>query len=148
MRFSDEVKCSCNSTVLKYKKILTRRSTCISLICCLPAKDKMPHNATANGAERDLLFTFFLFRFCHDLRGGCKSQKKQLEKVNVLIERAPVCKSIFVRGIPENTPLEEIENYFDKFGIVEKFVTNEEEVKATRVNERIAIVYFKTDNST
>ena len=74
--------------------------------------------------------------------------KNQLEKVNVLIERAPVCKSIFVRGIPENTPQEELENYFDKFGVVEKFVTNEEEVKAKRVNERIAIVYFKTDNST
>ncbi|XP_020616557.1 uncharacterized RNA-binding protein C660.15-like isoform X3 [Orbicella faveolata] len=74
--------------------------------------------------------------------------KNQLEKVNVLIERAPVCKSIFVRGIPENTPQEEFENYFDKFGVVEKFITNEEEVKARRVNEKRAIVYFKTDKST
>lgn len=74
--------------------------------------------------------------------------KNQLEKVNVLIERAPVCNSIFVRGIPENTPQEEIENYFDKFGVVEKFVTNAEEVKAQRVNEKMAIVCFKTDKST
>lgn len=74
--------------------------------------------------------------------------KNQLEKVNVLIERAPVCKSIFVRGIPENTPREEFENYFDKFGVVEKFITNEEEVKARTVNEKRAIVYFKTDKST
>lgn len=74
--------------------------------------------------------------------------KNQLEKVNVLIERAPVCKSILVRGIPENTPQEEVENYFDKFGVVEKFVTNAEEVKAERVKEKIAIVYFKTILST
>ena len=73
--------------------------------------------------------------------------KNQVERVNVLIERAPVCKSIFVRGIPENTPQEEIENYFDKFGVVEKFVTNAEEVKAKRAKEKMAIVYFKTDNS-
>ena len=71
--------------------------------------------------------------------------KNQLEKVNVLIERAPVCKSIFVRGIPENTPQEEVENYFDKFGVVEKFVTNAQE--EVRVNEKRAIVYFKTDKS-
>jgi len=74
--------------------------------------------------------------------------RNQLEKVNIRIERAPVCKSIFVRGIPENTPQEEVENYFDKFGVVEKFVTNAEEVEAQRVNEKRAIVYFKTDKST
>lgn len=58
------------------------------------------------------------------IREEAAKQKNQLEKVNVLIERAPVCKSIFIRGIPENTPQEEVEDYFDKFGIVEKFVTN------------------------
>lgn len=73
--------------------------------------------------------------------------KNQLEKVNVQIERAPVCKSVFVRGIPANTPQEEFESYFDRFGVVEKFVTNEEEVKAQRVKEKMAIVYFKTHKS-
>lgn len=74
--------------------------------------------------------------------------KNQLEKVNVLIERAPVCKSVFVRGIPENTPQEEVASYFDRFGVVEEFVTNEEDVKAQRVKEKMAIVYFKTYKST
>lgn len=82
------------------------------------------------------------------IREEAAKQKNQLEKVNVLIERAPVCKSIFIRGIPENTPQEEVENYFDKFGIVEKFATNVEEVKAQRMKEKRAIVYFKTDKST
>lgn len=82
------------------------------------------------------------------IREEAAKQKNQLEKVNVLIERAPVCKSIFIRGIPENTPQEEVENYFDKFGIVEKFVTNVEEVKAQRMKEKRAIVYFKTDKRT
>lgn len=82
------------------------------------------------------------------IREEAAKQKNQLEKVNVLIERAPVCKSIFIRGIPENTPQEEVEDYFDKFGIVEKFVTNVEEVKAQRMKEKRAIVYFKTDKRT
>lgn len=82
------------------------------------------------------------------IREEAAKQKNQLEKVNVLIERAPVCKSIFIRGIPENTPQEEVEDYFDKFGIVEKFATNVEEVKAQRMKEKRAIVYFKTDKRT
>lgn len=82
------------------------------------------------------------------IREEAAKQKNQLEKVNVLIERAPVCKSIFIRGIPENTPQEEVENYFDKFGIVEKFAPNADEAKAQRMKEKRAIVYFKTDKST
>lgn len=82
------------------------------------------------------------------IREEAAKQKNQLEKVNVLIERAPVCKSIFIRGIPENTPQEEVVNYFGKFGIVENFATNVEEVEAQRMKEKRAIVYFKTDKST
>ncbi|KAJ7381858.1 hypothetical protein OS493_038622 [Desmophyllum pertusum] len=47
-----------------------------------------------------------------------EAAKKKLGNVDVVIERAPVCKSIFVRGIPENTPQEVIEKYFDNFGVV------------------------------
>ena len=66
---------------------------------------------------------------------------------DVLIERAPVCKSIFVRGIPLNTPEEEIENHFEKLGIVEKFCFNTKEVKERRAKEMRAIVYFKSEKS-
>lgn len=65
----------------------------------------------------------------------------------VRIERAPVCKSIFVREIPENRTQEEVEKYFEKFGIVERFCSNMEEVKAGRVMEKRAIVYFKSEKS-
>lgn len=42
---------------------------------------------------------------------------------------------------------EEIENYFEKFGIVEKFCFNIKEVKERRVKEMRVIVYFKSEKS-
>lgn len=88
-----------------------------------------------------------LFLDFDKIREEAAKPKNQLGKANVLIERAPVCKSIFVSEIPENTSQEEIEKYFVKFGVVEKFVTNIEEVKAGRTKEGRAIVYFKNEKS-
>lgn len=76
-----------------------------------------------------------------------KAEEETLEGVNVLIERAPVCKSVFVSQISENTPKETIEEYFDKFGVVEKIVSNIEEVNAKRVKDQRAILYFKSEKS-
>ena len=72
---------------------------------------------------------------------------RKLDYENVLIERAPVCKSIFVSGIPENISQETVETYFDQFGVVEKFVSNIKEVEAKRAKEQKAILYFKSENS-
>ena len=83
-----------------------------------------------------------------EIREEAAKPKNKLEYVNVVIERAPVCKSIFVGGIPENTSQKEVVKYFNKFGVVEKFVTNTEEVKAQRMKEKRAIVYFKHERST
>ena len=75
------------------------------------------------------------------------ARKKTLEDVHVLIERAPVCKSIFVSGIPEDTPQEAVEEYFDKFGVVEKILSNIGEEKAKRVKDQRAILYFQSEKS-
>ena len=75
------------------------------------------------------------------------ARKKTLEDVHVLIERAPVCKSVFVRGIPEDTSQETVEKYFDKFGVVEKILSNIGEEKAKRVKDQRAILYFQSEKS-
>ena len=46
-----------------------------------------------------------------------------------------------------NTLEEEIENHFEKLGIVEKFCFNTKEVKERRAKEMRAIVYFKSEKS-
>ena len=74
-----------------------------------------------------------------------EAKKKPLDGVNVLIERAPECKSIYVSGILENTSREHVETYFDRIGAVENVVFNpawDEEGKDKR-----AIVYFKDKKS-
>ncbi|CAH3191080.1 unnamed protein product, partial [Porites evermanni] len=76
-----------------------------------------------------------------------EAKNRKLDYEFVLIERAPVCKSIFVKGIPEDTPQETIEKYFDKFGVVEKLVSNTTEVKAKKAKEKRAILYFKKEKS-
>ena len=76
-----------------------------------------------------------------------EAKNRKLDYEFVFIERAPVCKSIFVKGIPEDTPQETIEMYFDKFGVVEKLVSNTTEVKANRAKEQRAILYFKNEKS-
>ena len=76
-----------------------------------------------------------------------EAKNRKLDYEFVLIERAPVCKSIFVKGIPEDTPQETIEKYFDKFGVVEKLVSNTTEVKANKAKEQRAILYFKKEKS-
>ena len=76
-----------------------------------------------------------------------EAKNRKLDYEFVLIERAPVCKSIFVKGIPEDTPQETIEEYFDNFGLVEKLVSNTTEVKANRAKEQRAILYFKNEYS-
>ena len=37
--------------------------------------------------------------------------------------------------------------YFDKFGVVEKLVSNTTEVKANKAKEQRAILYFKKEKS-
>ena len=107
----------------------------------------------------NLVLKIYFFRFCSllwlqfilsdykfdKIREEAKNRKLDYEFV--LIERAPVCKSIFVKGIPEDTPQETIEKYFDKFGVVEKLVSNTTEVKANKAKEQRAILYFKKEKS-
>lgn len=74
-----------------------------------------------------------------------EAAKKPLDGVNVLIERAPECKSIYVSGFLENTSREQVETYFDEIGALENVVFNpawDEEGKDKR-----AIVYFKEKKS-
>lgn len=74
-----------------------------------------------------------------------QAAKKPLDGVNVLIERAPECKSIYVSGFLENTSREQVETYFDEIGALENVVFNpawDEEGKDKR-----AIVYFKEKKS-
>ena len=75
------------------------------------------------------------------------ARNRTLEDVHVLIERAPVCKSIFVSGISEDTPQEAVEKYFDQFGVVEKILSNIGEEKEKRVKDRRAILYFQSEKS-
>ena len=44
------------------------------------------------------------------LRGA---QKRALDGVNVLIERAPECKSVYVSGFSDKTTQEKVQTYFD-----------------------------------
>lgn len=74
-----------------------------------------------------------------------EAAKKPLDGVNVLIERAPECKSIYVSGFSENTSREQVEAYFDEIGALENVVFNPawgEEGKDKR-----AIVFFKEKKS-
>ena len=75
-----------------------------------------------------------------------EAEKRPLDRVNVLIERAPVCKSIYVSGFSENTSKEAVESYFDEIGALEDVVFSpswdEEEKPIKRV-----IVYFKDKKS-
>lgn len=75
------------------------------------------------------------------------ARNRKCENVDLLIERAPVCKSIFVRGIPEDTPQEMIEEYFDQFGVVERIVSNIGKVEESKVKDHRAILYFKSERS-
>ena len=74
-----------------------------------------------------------------------EAAKKALDGVNVLIERAPECKSVFVSGFLEDTSKEQVETYFDEIGALEYVAFNpawDEEGKDKR-----AIVYFKEKKS-
>ena len=74
-----------------------------------------------------------------------EAAKKPLDGVNVLIERAPECKSIYVSGFSENTSKEQVETYFDEIGSLENVVFNpawDEDGKDKR-----AIVFFKEKKS-
>lgn len=70
-----------------------------------------------------------------------EAEKRPLDGVNVLIERAPKCKSIYVSGFSDHTTKEDVQTYFDGVGELEEVVFNPawgEEGKDKR-----AIVYFK-----
>ena len=70
--------------------------------------------------------------------------------MNVLIERAPECKSIFVGGFSEDTTVEQVETYFEKkIGALDP-------VRGVQINHQLwneekkhkrAIVYFKDKKS-
>ena len=69
--------------------------------------------------------------------------------MNVLIERAPECKSIYVTGFSENTSMEDVQTYFDNE------VGELDPVRGVAFNPRWdedekykrAIVYFKHKRS-
>ena len=42
------------------------------------------------------------------------AQKRALDGLNVLIERAPECKSVYVSGFSDKTTQEKVQTYFDK----------------------------------
>ena len=74
-----------------------------------------------------------------------EAAKKQLDGVHLLIERAPICKSIYVSGFLENTSKEQVEAYFDEIGALENVVFNP--AWDEKGNDKRAIVYFKEKKS-
>ena len=75
-----------------------------------------------------------------------EAERKPVDGVHVLIERAPECKSVYVSGFLENTSREQVETYFDKIGALENVVFNPSWDKEGK--DKRAIVYFKKKKST
>lgn len=73
------------------------------------------------------------------------AKERPLERVQVLIERAPECRSIFANGFPEKTTKDEVLKFFHEWGEIEDISFSDpwdENVKEKRV-----IVYFKHKKS-
>ena len=73
------------------------------------------------------------------------AKERPLERVQVIIERAPKCRSIFASGFPEKTTKDEVLNFFHEWGEIEDVSFSDpwdENVKEKRV-----IVYFKHKKS-
>ena len=75
-----------------------------------------------------------------------EAERKPVDGVHVLIERAPECKSVYVSGFLENTSKEQVGMYFDKIGALENVVFNPSWDKEGK--DKRAIVYFKNKKST
>ena len=79
-----------------------------------------------------------------------EAKRRPLEGVNVSVERAPECKSVFVSGFSENTTKEQVETYFDdKVGALDlaRGVQINNQLWDEEKKHKRAIVYFKNKKS-
>ena len=79
-----------------------------------------------------------------------EAKRRPLEGVNVLVERAPECKSVFVSGFSENTTKEQVETYFDdQVGALDlaRGVQINNQLWDEEKKHKRAIVYFKNKQS-
>ena len=79
-----------------------------------------------------------------------EAKRRPLEGVNVLVERAPECKSVFVSGFSENTTKEQVETYFDdQVGALDlaRGVQINNQLWDEEKKHKRAIVYFKNKKS-
>ena len=92
-----------------------------------------------------VLTNFALVMFSDFVKILREAAKRPLDGVNVLIERAPECKSIYVSGFLENTSKEQVETHFDEIGALENVVFNPGWDKEGK--DKRAIVFFKEKKS-
>ena len=79
-----------------------------------------------------------------------EAKRRPQEGVNVLIERAPECKSVFVCGFSEDTTKEQVETYFDnEVGALDlaRGVKINNQLWNEEKKHKRAIVYFKDKKS-